>query len=931
VAMRGRTRPGPSRPTLRDVSDAAAYPSEWESDVVLRDGGTVRLRPMRRDDGEHLLQLYSRLSDESLYLRFFSPVPAPTARDLELLTATDYDRRFAIVAELGEEVVAVARSLRLPRPPESAEIAFTVEDDQQGRGLGTVMLEHLAAIAREKGIRRFVASTMTHNTRMLGVFADAGFDVNRTVEGGVVEVSFDIEPTDASRQAQHHREQVSEARSVVRILAPTSVAVVGASRHAGTIGYGVLTNLLDGGFKGPVYPVNPNAASIADVPAFPTVDAVPGPVDLAVVCVPAPSVPAVVDDCVRKGVQGLVVISAGFAEVDAVHGHTERDLVERARRNGMRMIGPNCMGVVNTNPAVAMNATFAPFLPVVGRVGFASQSGGLGIALLARSAELGLGISTFVSLGNKADLSSNDLLQYWEEDPETDVILLYLESFGNPRKFARLARRVSRHKPIIAVKSGRSTAGARGTSSHTAALAAPDAAVDALFAQAGVIRVDTLEELYDTAAVVLHQPLPPGRRVSIVTNGGGPGILAADACAAAGLEVPELSDTTQARLRTFVLPDAGVRNPVDLIASASAEIYERTLDTLIEDPDIDALLVIFVPPLVTQPEEVAAVINAAAGRAGDKPVIACFLGRQGMLEMLGGDTGGGATAGTLRRVPSFAFPEAAAAALGRAAAHQEWRRRPEGEVPTFADARIDLARRMVADRLASTPDGEWLDAATATGLLQAMGIPAAGTAVGHDVDAAVARAEELGFPVVLKAASPSILHKTERGAVRLGLRDATAVREAFAAMHDALGEEMGGAILQKMVEPGVETIVGVTRDPSFGSLVLFGMGGVQAELLRDTALRIVPLTDVDASEMIRSLRSSALLFGFRGSEPVDSAALEEVLVRVGLLAEHVPEIAELDCNPVVVSPQGAVVVDVKVRLAPVPLGPPPGVRRLRDA
>ncbi len=332
------------------MSDAAAYPPEWESDVVLRDGGTVRLRPMRRDDGEHLLQLYSRLSDESLYLRFFSPVPAPTARDLELLTATDYDRRFAIVAELGEEVVAVARYIRLTRPSESAEIAFTVEDDQQGRGLGTVMLEHLAAIAREKGIRRFVASTMTHNTRMLGVFADAGFDVNRTVEGGVVEVSFDIEPTDASRQAQHHREQVSEARSVVRILAPTSVAVVGASRHAGTIGYGVLTNLLDGGFKGPVYPVNPNAASIADVPAFPTVDAVPGPVDLAVVCVPAPSVPAVVDDCVRKGVQGLVVISAGFAEVDAVHGHTERDLVERARRNGMRMIGPNCMGVVNTNP-----------------------------------------------------------------------------------------------------------------------------------------------------------------------------------------------------------------------------------------------------------------------------------------------------------------------------------------------------------------------------------------------------------------------------------------------------------------------------------------------------------------------------------------------------------------------------------------------------
>ncbi len=446
-----------------------------------------------------------------------------------------------------------------------------------------------------------------------------------------------------------------------------------------------------------------------------------------------------------------------------------------------------------------------------------------------------------------------------------------------------------------------------------------------------MIRVDTLEELYDTAAVVLHQPLPAGRRVAIVTNGGGPGILAADACAAAGLEVPELSEVTQARLRAFVSPDAGVRNPVDLIASASAAIYGRTLDVLIKDPEIDALLVIFVPPLVTQAEEVVAVINAAAEHAGDKPVLSCFLGRQGMLEMLGHDTGSDARGGAPRRVPSFAFPEAAAAALGRAAAHQEWRERPEGIVPTFSDARVDLARRMVADRLATTPTGEWLDAAAATGLMHAIGIPVADTAVAPDVEAAVARAEELGFPIVLKAASPTIVHKTERGAVRLGLTDSVAVRQAFLAMHEALGEEMGGAILQRMVGPGVETIVGVTRDPSFGSLVLFGMGGVQAELLRDTSLRIVPLTDVDAAEMIRSLRSSALLFGFRGEEPVDADALEDVLLRIGLLADHVPEIAELDCNPLVVSPHGAVAVDVKVRLAAVPAGPPPGVRRMRDA
>ncbi|MEX2255648.1 MAG: GNAT family N-acetyltransferase [Acidimicrobiia bacterium] len=555
---------------------APVYPSQWESDVVLRDGGTVHLRPMRRDDSEQLLGLYSRLSDESLYLRFFSPVPAPTARDLEHLTDIDYERRFAIVAELGDDVVATARYVRLAGVGD-AEVAFTVQDQQQGRGLGTVMLEHLAAIAREHGIRRFVAMTLMNNTRMLGVFADAGFDVHRSVDSGVIEVSFDIAPTDASVGAQRRREHVSEARSVARLLAPTSIAVVGASPRKGTIGNRLMRNHQARDFRGPVHPVNPNARSVAGVQAYPSVDAVPGPVDLAVVCVPAASVPGVVEECVRKQVQGLVVISAGFAEVDAEHGRGEQQLVELARRNGMRMIGPNCMGVVNTSPDVAMDATFAPFLPVAGRVGFASQSGGLGIALLARSAELGLGISTFVSLGNKADVSGNDLLQYWDEDPDTDVILMYLESFGNPRKFARLARRISRHKPIIAVKSGRSAAGARGTSSHTAALAAPDAAVDALFAQAGVIRVDTLEELFDTAAVVLHQPLPPGRRVAIVTNGGGPGILAADACVTAGLEVAELTAATQATLRTFVSPDAGVANPVDLVASASAETYARTL------------------------------------------------------------------------------------------------------------------------------------------------------------------------------------------------------------------------------------------------------------------------------------------------------------------------------------------------------------------
>jgi acyl-CoA synthetase (NDP forming) len=652
---------------------------------------------------------------------------------------------------------------------------------------------------------------------------------------------------------------------------------------------------------------------------------VPDPVDLAIICVPAHLVLEVAQDCVSKGVRGLVVISAGFAEVGEKSADAERALVQLARRNGMRMIGPNCMGVVNTNPSISMNATFAPVRPAPGRVGFASQSGGLGIELLARSSELGLGISTFVSMGNKADVSGNDLLQYWEEDPDTDVILLYLESFGNPRKFARLARRIARRTPIIAVKSGRTPAGARGTSSHTAALAAPDVAVDALFHQAGVIRVDTLEELFDTAMVVLHQPLPDGPRVGIVSNGGGPGILATDACVAAGLEVPELSAETQATLRAFVSPDAGVRNPVDLVASASADVYAQTLRALIDSPDIDALLVIFVPPLVTQAEDVAAAVTNAAATS-KKPVIACFLGRNGTLDLLAVEREGMPPG----QVPTFAFPESAAAALGRSHELAKWRARPEGTLPELDDVRLPDARRFVEDRLSRASEGEWVDAAGARELLSCFGIETTPTVHATTSEEAARAATALGFPVAIKAASPSIVHKTEVGGVALGLSDAEAVGRAFQTMHQRLGDSMGGAVVQAMVPSGVETIVGVTRDPSFGSLVLFGMGGVEAELMRDTALRIVPLTDHDAADLVRSLRSSPLLFGYRNTPEVNVPALEDLILRIGMLAEQVPEVAELDCNPVIVSPAGHHVVDVKLRLAPVPIGPPQDVRRLRD-
>jgi acetyl coenzyme A synthetase (ADP forming)-like protein len=906
--------------TLPSAAVDQHYPAVWESDVVLTDGGTVHLRPIRPTDDAGLLGLFHRLSKESVYLRFFSPVSAPTEAQLHHFTHVDYEDRMALVAELGDEIVAVAR---YDRPPdaEQAEVAFTVQDDQQGRGLATIMLEHLAAVARTHGIRRFTAETLPDNRRMLGVFRDAGFQVVREFADGVVHVTFPIDPTDASQAMQDEREQISEARSVRRLLAPRSIAVIGAGRRAGTIGHEVFRNLLAAEFTGAVYPVNPNATAVASIRAYPTVLDIPDEVDLAVITVPAASVADVVREAAEKGVHGLVVISAGFAERGGAA--VEQELVELARLHGMRLVGPNGMGVVNTDPEISMNATFAPFRPVRGKIGFASQSGALGIELLGQAARLGLGVSSFVSMGNKADVSSNDLLQFWDHDPETKVILLYLESFGNPRKFARLARRVGRNKPILAVKSGRSHAGTRAAASHTAALASSDVATDALFRQAGVVRVDTLAELLDTAQVLVHQPLPAGRRVAIVSNGGGPGILASDACEGAGLEVPVLGAATQAELAAFVSEDASTANPVDLIASATAGTYERALRTVLADPEIDAVLVIFVPPLVTDSDDVARAIVSAATTAGDKPIVACFLTQANAPEILQ------APDEERRSIPSFTFPEAAAVALSRAASHAEWRRRPEGTVPDLAGIDRGRAHALVTTALEDAED-VWLAPEVATDLCRAFGIPVAALRHADSADAAAAAAGALGFPVALKAGAGAIVHKTDVGGVALGLEDADAVRTAYNAMSTALGADLGGVVVQPMVEHGIETIVGVTEDPSFGPLVLFGMGGVAAELVRDTALRLVPLTDVDAAELVRSLRSSPLLFGYRGAAPADVAALEDLLLRVGVLADELPEVRELDCNPVVVRPDGVLAIDIKIRLARVAEHPSVEVRRLRS-
>jgi acetyl coenzyme A synthetase (ADP forming)-like protein len=891
-------------------------PEYWTADVVLRDGGTAHVRPIEPTDGPALVAFHQRLSPETIHARFFSPKPTLTAAEVERFTHVDHVARVALVAELGDHLVGVARYERMDDARE-AEVALVVTDEHQGRGIGTVLLEHLAAAARERGITRFVAETLATNRRMLEVFADAGFEEHTSYAGGAVLVELAIEPTDTARAAAFEREHRAESRSVARLLTPGSVAVVGASRDPATVGHQVLHNLLSGGFSGTVYPVNPGADHVASVKAYPSVLEVPGPVDLAVVAVPAAAVLGVVEQCARKGVKDLVVLSAGFGEVEG-GAEVQGALRDLTRRNGMRLVGPNCIGVVNT--AVGLDATFSPYAPRPGRVAMQSQSGALGIALLERSARLGLGVSSFVSVGNKADVSGNDLLQYWEDDPNTDVVLLYLESFGNPRKFSRIARRVSRRKPIVAVKSGRSAAGVRAASSHTAAMASPDVAVDALFQQTGVVRVDTLDELFDMAVVLGSQPLPVGRRVAIVGNSGGPGILATDACDGVGLEIPELTAETQAALRTVVDPNGAVTNPVDLVASANPDVYEKALRLVLADERVDAVIVICTPTFAAPPARVARVLpEVATGVA--KPVVGCFLAAPEVPALLAAD-------GDQPRVPTFASPEPAARALARAATYAEWRRRPPGAVGELDRFDAGRADAVVNRFLHDTGEGGWLPAGQVDELLGAAGVPLLHSAAVQGVEDAQRQAARLGYPVALKATGPDLVHKSDVGGVHLDLDSDGDVAAAYADMATRLGSRMTGGVVQQMAAPGVETIVGVVQDPLFGPLVMFGLGGVATELLKDRSFRVLPLTDLDAAELVRSLRSSPLLFGYRGSPRVAVAALEEVLQRVARLAGRIPEIAELDLNPVIVSTDGAVAVDCRVRIAPVPAGPPPDLRRL---
>jgi acetyl coenzyme A synthetase (ADP forming)-like protein len=695
------------------------------------------------------------------------------------------------------------------------------------------------------------------------------------------------------------------------LLAPRSIAVVGASRTRGTIGAALFDNLLLHGFQGPVYPVNPGAAVVHSVKAYPSVSAIPDPVDLAVLVVPAAQVLAVADDCIAKGVKALLVISAGFAETGEAGKALQDRLVEKVRGAGMRMVGPNCLGLLNADPAVAMDATFAPTWPPHGGVAFSSQSGAVGLAILDYARELGIGVHQFVSIGNKADVSGNDLIQHWGDDPAVKVVLLYLESFGNPRNFMRIASEVSRKKPIVAVKSGRTAAGARAASSHTGSLAGMEVAVDALIGQVGVIRTDTIEELFDAAMLLANQPVPKGDRVAILTNAGGPGIMATDACESRGLTVAELSPDTVAELRAFLPAEASLRNPVDMIASATPASYERALRCILDDPGVDAVIVLFVPPVGTEAAEVAAAIQRG-GAGAPKPVLTCFMGMHGVPAALSSLRQG--------RFPSYAFPEAAGIALARAVRYGQWLARGPGVRPALDSIDVAAAQRALAD--SGVTDG-WLPPHTVRALLAAYGLETPSTAMATTADEAADFAAQVGFPVAVKLASKTLTHKTDVGGVALGVKDAPGVRAAFAAMRGALeakglGDAMQGVVVQPMVPPGVELFVGVTRTPDFGPLVGFGIGGVQVELWKDVVFRVHPLTDLDAADMLAQIRAVKLLDGFRGGPVADRAAVMDALLRVDRMVGDLPTVAELDLNPLVARAPGCgvVAVDARIRVRP---------------
>ncbi|MEV7791341.1 GNAT family N-acetyltransferase [Streptomyces sp. NPDC087512] len=976
---------------MQTSSDRHEYPAHWEADVVLRDGGTARVRPITVDDAERLVSFYEQVSDESKYYRFFAPYPRLSAKDVHRFTHHDFVDRVGLAVTIGGEFIATVRYDRIgaggapaSSPADEAEVAFLVQDAHQGRGVASALLEHIAAVARERGIRRFAAEVLPANTKMIKVFMDAGYTQKRSFEDGVVRLEFDLEPTDRSLAVQYAREHRAEARSVQRLLQPGSVAVVGTGRAPGGVGRSILGNLRDGGYTGRLHAVNKafpeDQGDVDGVPARRSVRDIDGPVDLAVVTVPAEHVPEVVTECGEHGVQGLVVISAGYADSGPEGRERQRALVRQARSYGMRIIGPNAFGIINTSPRVRLNASLAPEMPRPGRIGLFAQSGAIGIALLSRLHRRGggvtgvTGVSTFVSSGNRADVSGNDVLQYWYDDPETDVALMYLESIGNPRKFTRLARRTAAVKPLVVVQGARH--GGVAPQGHTVrATRLPHATVSALLRQAGVIRVDTITDLVDAGLLLARQPLPAGPRVAILGNSESLGVLTYDACLSEGLRP---------------------HPPLDLTTAASAEDFHAALSRALADDACDAVVVTAIPTVgegVAKDAALAEALRSAAAAVPGKPVLVVHVELGGLAEALSaaastapqaaGDTAARVTAGAgaswadadatgteppaegvttvspateatagppapdaparaaegqvpaeavetpdgARLIPAYPAAERGVRALAQAVAYAQWRREAAdpGKVPEYDDIDEKGTAELIAGHLARG-QGLALDADDICELLGRYGVHVHRALPAPTPDDAVTAARALGYPVALKATAPHLRHRADLGGVRLDLADEEQLRHAYAELTDLFGKPQElRPVVQRMAPRGVDTVVRAVIDPAAGAVLSFGLAGAATQLLGDMAHRLIPVTDRDATSLVRSIRTAPLLFGWRGSAPVDTAALEELLLRVSRLVHDHPEVVSVTLEPVVVAPRGLSVLGATVRLAPPParddLGP----------
>jgi acyl-CoA synthetase (NDP forming)/RimJ/RimL family protein N-acetyltransferase len=877
-------------------SEAPAPPRHWEADVLLRDGRTAHIRPIRPDDAGLLVEFYGRVSDESKYYRFFSPMPTLSERDVTRFTQVDHHDRVALILTLSEEMIAVGRYDVVE--PGEAEVAFLVEDRHQGRGIAQVLLEHLAQAGRERGIERFVAEVLPDNKAMIRTFEDAGYRLVSDYDEGVVTLEFPIDATDTAIGVMEQRDHRAAARSVERFVNAGSVAVIGASRRQDSIGQALVRNLVLGEYTGKVYVVNPKATPVSGLPAYASVGEIPGDVDVAVVAVPADSVQDVVLDCAAKGVHGLIVISSGFAETGEEGRQRQRRLVGLARSYGLRLMGPNCLGLINTDPGVLLNASLSPLMPPRGRAGFFCQSGALGSAILKKVYNRGLGLSTFVSAGNRADLSGNDLLQYWEEDESTEVVLLYLESIGNPRKFSRIARRVSRLKPVVAVRSGRTTQGV--PMGHAVRkIGAPAQAVDAMFKQAGVIQVDTLDEMFDVAQLVAHQPLPRGRRVAVVGNSDALALLATDAAASVGLVV---------------------NRSVSLGPDAGAEEFEDALDAAIDDRDVDSVVAVYIPPLNVSGVEVANVL-AAVGEQSDKPLVTTFMGAEGVPELLRVPDVAGTAAGR-GSVPSYPAVEAAVRALARVVEYAVWLRNPAdaGPGPGEQDEHVDAlaARRLVNELLMRHPEGLDVPQAQVGELLATYGVTLWETVPVSTLDQARSAGAALGWDVVLKATHERLRNRPDMAHVWRNISSPEEMAAAWRNLSHVVSDpDTAGFVVQRNAEPGVPVSISSLEDPLFGPVVSFSIAGPLTEMLADKSYRIPPLSPQDAADMVREVKSSPLLFGYRGSEVVDVEGLERLILRVSRLQHDLPQVRTLDLSLVQVAAEGVAVLSAAARLEPV--------------